>query len=248
MRLQKYNAKKFIFFILIFIVFKFYTYGQLSGYWVENYRSLLNGEDGSKYTFDNKPLQPMFQFHFFKETNNIEFHDGYNNISGHYNIHRDTINIEYKIQFSGFIKIKYVIKTISDSKLILYEYKPNLDSSYFVRVFHFQKADSLSSKNIIHDEVYEITDSPPIFIGGQNELIKFLGKNIKHKKKRRGEIVIIKLIIDEDGNLSNAEILGNPHLEILYEAIRVCKVMPKWEAAKINHKPVKAYYTLPLKF
>jgi protein TonB len=134
------------------------------------------------------------------------------------------------------------------------------------------------------DEVYTIVDEAPQFPGGQEELNKFLIKNIKYPAMARecdcqGR-VFVSFVIDKDGSVTDIQIARgaqkcgtttcydaaknvvpcndpNKASETIdcdasgmldKEALRVVKLMPKWIPGKLNGKPVKVKYVLPIKF
>ena len=101
-------------------------------------------------------------------------------------------------------------------------------------------------------ELYDV-DVPPKFPGGETEMMKYLSSNIKYPESARKEnaqgMVALGFVIEQDGSLSNVENLtSSAHAELVKEAIRVVKAMPKWEAGLKDGKPVKVKFTLPIRF
>ena len=93
---------------------------------------------------------------------------------------------------------------------------------------------------------------PPTFPGGMPALSKFLGDHIQYpaearKKKIKGR-VIVSFIVDKDGALSEARVLRSAHYLLDREAMRVVHMMPPWNPATKNGKPVKTKYVLPVNF
>jgi len=92
----------------------------------------------------------------------------------------------------------------------------------------------------------------PSFPGGQNKLNRYLKKNLKYPKvdleSRVQGTVLVSFIIEKDGSLSNFEIIRNVSQAIDAEALRVVKNSPNWEPAKLDEKPVRVRYTLPVIF
>lgn len=60
--------------------------------------------------------------------------------------------------------------------------------------------------------------------------------------------VIVSFIIEKDGSVSNVELLSGVDLLLDAEALRVVKAMPSWTPGKINGKPVRTQYALPITF
>jgi TonB family protein len=80
----------------------------------------------------------------------------------------------------------------------------------------------------------------PKFIGGQKALNRFVQDNVQYPKEAlknniEGDVAI-NLMIDEDGNITDANILKAIGFGLDEEALRLVKIMPKMEPGKINHK------------
>ncbi len=112
-----------------------------------------------------------------------------------------------------------------------------------------------SSREIIVKDSVEIftpIDQNPEFPGGMAELFKFLGKNIKYPADAVSEGITgrvhVKMIVNEDGSLSDFQVIESLHPSLDKEAIRVLKEMPLWQPAYQKGVAVKCNYTLPVKF
>ena len=92
----------------------------------------------------------------------------------------------------------------------------------------------------------------PQFPGGQAELMKFIGSNLKYptiaaENGIEGR-VIIRFVVGKDGAVSNIEVQRGLDSSCDKEAIRVVKMMPKWIPGKQNGREVPVYFTLPVLF
>ncbi len=100
--------------------------------------------------------------------------------------------------------------------------------------------------------VYEKAEQMPEFPGGEMELKKFVGRNLRYtapalRKRIEGE-VYVKFIIDETGRVINPAVQKGIGYGCDEEAIRVIKTLPQFTPGKQNGKPVAVYYTVPVKF
>ncbi|MBL7691341.1 MAG: TonB family protein [Flavipsychrobacter sp.] len=81
---------------------------------------------------------------------------------------------------------------------------------------------------------------------------EYLGANIKYpeyaKKNRIEGRVVLKFVIDENGNINSVEAVKSPDASLTEEAIRVVKSMPRWEPGKHDGKAVKVSFFLPISF
>ena len=88
--------------------------------------------------------------------------------------------------------------------------------------------------------------------GGQQELMSYLGKNIKYptiaqENGTQGR-VIIQFVVERDGSITDVRVARgvDPYLD--KEAVRVVKSMPKWIPGKQNGKAVRVKFTVPVMF
>lgn len=93
----------------------------------------------------------------------------------------------------------------------------------------------------------------PYFEGGEKELAEFLHKNVIYPKdaKRNGITgeVIVSFIVEENGDISNAEIREPMIIDSCNkEALRVIQMMPKWHPGEKDGKPTRFKVTLSIKF
>ena len=83
-------------------------------------------------------------------------------------------------------------------------------------------------------------------------MLDFIKKNIQYPEiARKNGIqgrVIVGVVVDKNGSVTNLTILKSidPYLD--KEAIRVIRLMPKWKPGTQMDKPVKGKYAIPVSF
>ena len=102
------------------------------------------------------------------------------------------------------------------------------------------------------NKVFDIVEVMPQFPGGNSELMRYLGTNIKYptiaaENGIQGRVVL-KFVVSKDGSISNIQIVRSLDPSCDKEAIRVIKGMPKWIPGMQNGHPVAVYFTLPVLF
>lgn len=101
-------------------------------------------------------------------------------------------------------------------------------------------------------EVYEIVEQMPAFPNGMPGLMAHLSKSIKYptdaQKEQIEGRVIVKVVIDEAGNITNSQILQSVHPLLDAEALRVVNLMPPWKPGMQKGKAVRVTYTFPVLF
>ncbi len=92
----------------------------------------------------------------------------------------------------------------------------------------------------------------PEFPGGQTVLMQFIAKNTKYPQsaidKNVMGTVYIRFVVNEDGSISNCEVLRGIGGGCDEEALRVVKAMPAWKPGTMKGKPVKVQYNIPFRF
>jgi TonB family protein len=102
------------------------------------------------------------------------------------------------------------------------------------------------------EKVYDKVEQLPSYPGGDQARIDFLIKNIRYpeeaKKKGVQGKVFVSFVVEKDGSLSDIKVLRGIGSGCDEEAVRVIKMMPKWEPGMNKGKPVKVQFVLPIKF
>lgn len=102
------------------------------------------------------------------------------------------------------------------------------------------------------DEDCQLLEKPRFKWKGSNAFSQWVNERLRYpavcKKNRIEGKVILKFSVEEDGSVSNVEVLQGVHWALDQEAVRVVKLSPKWEPAIINGRPAKVNYTFPVIF
>jgi len=92
----------------------------------------------------------------------------------------------------------------------------------------------------------------PAFPGGESEMMKFLGNNLKYPERAKDAeaqgTVLISFVVDKEGQISNPVIKRGIGFGCEEEAIRVIQKMPTWSPGKMNGQTVNVEYVLPIRF
>lgn len=101
--------------------------------------------------------------------------------------------------------------------------------------------------------IYNRTEIPPAYNGGQSSLEDYITTNIQYPEDAIDNnvegVVNVQFAVDEKGNVSNVSTVGNKlGYGLEEEAIKVVSNMPKWAPGKIKGKNVKTWRTLPINY
>jgi len=105
---------------------------------------------------------------------------------------------------------------------------------------------------VVEEKTFEVVEQMPTFPGGDEELIKFLGENIRYpaiaQENGISGRVIVKFVVTRKGEVDRIEVVRSVDSSLDKEAIRVVKSMPKWIPGKQNGENVSVWFTLPVNF
>lgn len=100
--------------------------------------------------------------------------------------------------------------------------------------------------------IYEVAEEMPQFPGGMGKLMEYISKNMQYpaeaQKQKVGGRVVVQMVVDAEGNVTNPRILQGVNPLLDKEALRLMKDMPKWTPGKQNGEAVAVKYTLPVMF
>lgn len=119
----------------------------------------------------------------------------------------------------------------------------------------YDRGRRLSGKSF-NDQGEELAYIPyekfPGFPGGDQQLMSYLSNNITYPKKLRNQNITGNVLatfrVNEDGSISNVEILESPHKLFSEEVVRLINSMPAWIPGTQEGKPVRVEYRLPIRF
>lgn len=130
--------------------------------------------------------------------------------------------------------LKYT-PAIKDNNNVSVEVKGSLNFPYFKR-----------PRKV---EVIKGSQWMPEYIGGESEMYKFIGNNLKYPPTTDQGRTVIRFTISEKGKITNALVLRSSGYGLLDEAaIKVVKKMPDWKPGLKDGKPVPVQFTLPIAF
>ena len=103
-----------------------------------------------------------------------------------------------------------------------------------------------------NQNVYDHVDVMPEFVGGMTAMMKYLQTNLKYPedaiRQKLGGRVMVQFVVETDGTISNVRVAKTVFPSLDAEAVRVVKAMPKWKPGKVNGRPVRVNFTLPVVF
>ena len=110
----------------------------------------------------------------------------------------------------------------------------------------------LQRENSPDNDIYETAETMPQYPGGEIELLKFLAENTKYPeaaktKKVQGK-VIVRFVVNKDGNVERVSVLEGVNPDLDNEAMRVIGKLSGFTPGIVRGKPVSVYYMIPINF
>ena len=96
--------------------------------------------------------------------------------------------------------------------------------------------------------VYQVVEEMPEFPGGMPALMEFIRKNLRHDKAETKVRVILQIVVDKEGNVTNPVVLRSVNSILDEEALRIVGLMPKWKPGRQAGKNRNVKFTFPVTF
>lgn len=100
--------------------------------------------------------------------------------------------------------------------------------------------------------IYDTPEVMPSYPGDMTECYMFVARQMHYPEEAEEKgiegRVLIRFVVEEDGRLTNFEVVESPDPLLSDEALRVLKQMPKWIPAKNKGKDVRCRYSMPVMF
>ena len=88
--------------------------------------------------------------------------------------------------------------------------------------------------------------------GGSEAMADYIAKSVVYPEKAKADNVqgkvYVQFVVETDGSIAEATVLGGVGGECDDEALRVVKSMPKWQPATFKGKPVRSKYVIPINY
>lgn len=115
-----------------------------------------------------------------------------------------------------------------------------------------RQARETEEKEQLKNKVYDVVGEMPEYPGGPSAMFEYLSKNIQYPEGAKKEgiqgRVIVTIIIEKDGSITDAKVVKSLAPSLDREAQRLVESMPNWIPGKQNGEPVRVKYTVPVTF
>ena len=114
------------------------------------------------------------------------------------------------------------------------------------------KNEAPTQEKTAEDEIYNVVEEIPIYLGGHEALMKYIQQNVRYPKEAQDKgiqgRVVVQFVVNKDGSISDAKVVKPVDPQLDAEALRVVNAMPNWTPGKDKGEPVRTRFTLPVSF
>jgi TonB family protein len=102
------------------------------------------------------------------------------------------------------------------------------------------------------NRIYTSVETVPVFGNDYSDWAKYVNANLQYPDKAKQDNlqgrVIVSLVVERDGSLTNIKVVRSVSPECDTEAIRLIKNSSKWKPATLQGKNVRCAYMVPVAF
>ena len=111
---------------------------------------------------------------------------------------------------------------------------------------------SQSADIALTGDVYEAVEQMPEFPGGMAGLMQYITKNLRYPEEAKAKgiqgRVTVRVVVNTEGKVTNAEVLRGADPVLDAEALRVASSLPDWKPGMKDGKPVNVRFIFPVNF
>ena len=105
---------------------------------------------------------------------------------------------------------------------------------------------------IANEKVFGPVEQPPMFPGGDKAMYAFINKNLRYpavaaEMNIQGRVVL-QFVVEKNGSISGIKVIRSVDEDLDREAVRIVRMMPRFSPGKMNGRPLRVRYTLPIDF
>lgn len=109
-----------------------------------------------------------------------------------------------------------------------------------------------SSTSPQKDGVFSYVETMPEFPGGEEAMLKYVGRNVKYPAKAAAENitgrVVVQFVVTKTGSITDVKVVKSVREDLDEAAMQVVRDMPNWKPGVQNKKPVNVFFNLPINF
>ncbi len=135
------------------------------------------------------------------------------------------------------------------------EFTIDIDADVFTEVQEFIPVimvDIEEEEEFAEDVIFTVVEDQPLYPGGEEARLRFLEENLRYPLVAREAgiqgTVFVTFVVERDGSVTDVRILRGIGGGCDEEAIRVVKLMPRWEPGRQRGQAVRVQFSMPIRF
>lgn len=158
------------------------------------------------------------------------------------------------LALKGKLNMEHIITIIENmKKSVSYSFGKVMIVFFFSAVMFFTFSGKAGGQDVVNNElVYLVADEMPVFPGEMKALNEALGRNLVYPETLKEQgiegKVLVKFIIDKEGNIKNPVVVRSVDPLLDKAALDAVKKLPRFRPGKIAGSPVSVWYSIPITF
>ncbi len=132
------------------------------------------------------------------------------------------------------------------------EFTIDFDADVLSEVQEFTPIIFEAEEEVDEEVIFTVVEDQPEFPGGEAARQKFLEDNLRYPQMAREAgiqgTVFITFVVERDGSVTDVRILRGIGGGCDEEAVRVVRMMPRWEPGRQRGQPVRVQFNMPIRF
>ncbi len=132
------------------------------------------------------------------------------------------------------------------------EFTIDVDADVFTEVQEFTPIVIEEEEAVDEDVIFTVVEDQPEFPGGEAARQRFLEENLRYPQMAREAgiqgTVFVTFVVETDGSVTDVRILRGIGGGCDEEAVRVVRMMPRWEPGRQRGQPVRVQFNMPIRF
>ncbi len=132
------------------------------------------------------------------------------------------------------------------------EFTIDIDADVFQEVQEFTPIIFEEEEEFEEDVIFTVVEDQPEFPGGEVARQRFLEENLRYPQMAREAgiqgTVFVTFVVETDGSVTDVRILRGIGGGCDEEAVRVVRMMPRWEPGRQRGQPVRVQFNMPIRF
>lgn len=140
---------------------------------------------------------------------------------------------------------------VDDDVEIDEEFMIDMEATVFTEVSEFAPI-IVEEEEVAEDVIFTVVEDQPGFPGGDEARMRFLQENLKYPTMAREAgiqgTVFVTFVVERDGSVTDVRVLRGIGGGLDEEAVRVVRMMPKWNPGRQRGQPVRVQFNMPIRF